>query len=64
MNAEPLWTVTDVAEYLQVSKSWVEHASGDGRLPSLKVGRFRRFDPVAIRRFAGLQPSKGEPRHG
>jgi excisionase family DNA binding protein len=52
-----LLTVDDVALLLKVSKSWVyEHTRSRGRprsdqLPHIKVGKYVRFDPYALRRF-------------
>jgi excisionase family DNA binding protein len=52
-----LLTVDDVAALLRVSKSWVyEHTRSRGRtgaepLPHIKVGKYVRFDPRAIRTF-------------
>ena len=49
---EPLWTATEVARYLNVSKSWVEHVAPAGGIPSVMIGRMRRFVPDEIRKFA------------
>ena len=38
-----------VAEFLNVSKSWVYQAAASGTLPSIRVGAALRFDPEAIR---------------
>jgi excisionase family DNA binding protein len=52
-----LLTVDDVAALLKVSRSWVyEHIRSRGiprseRLPHIKVGKYIRFDPRALRRF-------------
>ena len=51
-NDEALWTAADVADYLHVSKSWVEHNAPAGRIPSVMIGRMRRFVPAEIREFA------------
>ena len=65
---EPLWTADDVARYLAVSKSWVEHNAPSGVIPSVKIGRMRRFVPSQIRAFAGTQTdqarAKGKRRDG
>ena len=56
-----LLTVDDVAVLLKVSKSWVyEHTRSRGRprcdqLPHIKVGKYVRFDPYALRRFIEKQ---------
>lgn len=44
-----LWDVRSVAEYLNVSASWVYHAVGAGLLPHMKVGALVRFDPGEVR---------------
>ena len=47
-----LWTASDVARYLKTSRSWVYLATASGRLPRVRVGHLRRFDPVKIRTWA------------
>jgi len=47
-----LWTTTEVARYLKASRSWVYQATASGRLPSVRVGHLRRFDPAEIRAWA------------
>jgi excisionase family DNA binding protein len=47
-----LWTAAEVASYLKTSRSWVYQATASGRLPSLRVGHPRRFDPVRIKAWA------------
>jgi excisionase family DNA binding protein len=47
-----LWTTADVARYLKSSRSRVYQASASGRLPSVRVGHLRRFDPARIRAWA------------
>lgn len=51
-----LLTVDDVAALLKVSRSWVyEHTRSRGsrfdRLPHIKVGKYVRFEPRAVRAF-------------
>jgi len=52
-----LLTVADVAALLKVSRSWVyEHTRSRGiprseRLPHIKIGKYVRFDPRAVRAF-------------
>ena len=52
-----LLTVEDVAALLKVSRSWVyEHTRSRGtaraeRLPYIKIGKYKRFDPLAVREF-------------
>ena len=52
-----LLTVDEIATLLKVSRSWVyEHTRSRGlprseRLPHIKVGKYVRFDPCAVRAF-------------
>jgi excisionase family DNA binding protein len=55
MNDDILWKVTNVAKFLQVSRSWVYHAADSGRLPSLKVGGLLRFQPDEIKEWVQRQ---------
>jgi excisionase family DNA binding protein len=54
---DELLTVEDVAALLKVSKGWVyEHVRSRGtqrseQLPHIKVGKYIRFEPHALRRF-------------
>lgn len=59
-QAEPLWTVAQVADYLRASRSWVYHQAECGRLPSLRIGGLLRFSPVAVRGYA-LTTRSGKP---
>jgi excisionase family DNA binding protein len=44
-----LWTAAEVARHLKTRRSWVDQATASGRLPSVRVGHMRRFDPAKIR---------------
>ena len=52
-----LLTVEEVASMLRVSRSWVyEHTRSRGtarteRLPYIKIGKYKRFDPRSVREF-------------
>ncbi len=54
---DKLLTVDEVAALLKVSRSWVyEHTRARGlahseRLPHVKLGKYVRFDPRAVRHF-------------
>ena len=56
-----LLTVEDVAALLKVSKSWVyEHTRSRSiprteRLPYVKIGKYLRFEPRALRAFIEKQ---------
>jgi len=49
-----LLTVADICKKLGVSRAWViEHSNGRRRpvLPSIKLGKVRRFDPIDLVSF-------------
>ncbi len=53
-----LLTVEEVAEMLRVPKSWVygrTRKRGVERLPHLKLGKYLRFEEVAVREFLERQ---------
>lgn len=56
-----LLTVEEVAALLKVNKHWVyEHtrtrtAAATDRLPHIKIGKYVRFDPDAVRTFLDRQ---------
>lgn len=45
---ERLLTAKEVADMLAVPLSWVREATRDGRLPHLKLGRYRRYQRQAL----------------
>jgi len=51
-SEEALWTASDVAQYLKLSRSWVYQRAEAGLLPCLRIGGSLRFEPAAIRAFA------------
>ncbi len=54
-----LLTADDVAERLQVPRSWVYRAAREGDLPSVRCGRYRRFDEGDVEQWINRQ--KGTP---
>ena len=50
-----LLTVDEVAKLLNLPRSWVYAASAAGRIPSLKLGKYVRIDPVALRAWLAEQ---------
>ncbi len=48
MQPEPLWTVTDVAEYLAVTERTIRAWQCQHRLPHLKIGGVIRFRPEEV----------------
>jgi excisionase family DNA binding protein len=57
MPTESLWTWKQVADFLQVSRSWVYQKAEANVLPSLRICGTLRFDPAAVRAFALGKPS-------
>ena len=57
LNLDDLLSVEDVARLLKVTRSWVyEHTRSRGiprseRLPYIKLGKYVRFEPRAVRAF-------------
>lgn len=47
-----LWKVSDVAEYLQVSTSWVYKQAEAGLIPLRRLGANLRFVPEEIQAYA------------
>jgi excisionase family DNA binding protein len=47
----PLWDVNQVAEVMNVSKSWVYQRVEMGLIPHVRLGGLVRFEPEAIRKF-------------
>ena len=65
MNATPndnarLLTADDVAELLGVPKTWVYEASRRGRIPTVTLGRYRRYRRDAIEHW--LREQESSPR--
>ena len=54
-----LLTADDVAERLHVPRSWVYRAAREGDLPSVRCGRYRRFDEGDVEQWISRQ--KGTP---
>ncbi len=47
-HADPLWTVEDVADYLQLQPETIRSMARRGELPALKIGKVWRFQQRAI----------------
>jgi excisionase family DNA binding protein len=50
------------AELLNVPKSWVGEAARAGRLPHVKLGRYRRFDRAELLAWVEAQKAGGGGR--
>ena len=46
--SDRLLTAAEVAELLSVPESWVRQETRAGRLPHLKLGRYKRYDWPAV----------------
>lgn len=57
--SERLLTAAEVADLLAVPLSWVREATRDGRLPHLKLGRYRRYQAHAIHAWLAQQEQGG-----
>lgn len=53
-------TSPEVAEWLRVPQTWVEQAARDGRIPSMKIGRRRRYSRADIEAWR-IQQRTGDP---
>jgi excisionase family DNA binding protein len=57
---ERLWTVANVADYLQASTSYVYKCAERGEIPCRRLGALLRFVPADVRRWAeGGRPKPG-----
>jgi excisionase family DNA binding protein len=51
----------EVAELLHVPARWVRTAGREGKLPSVKLGRYRRYDLDDVLRWVEAQKVGGAP---
>lgn len=51
-------TIADVATITRMSQQWVRKAAAAGRIPSTRVGRYRRFSDADI---AAIQAGAADP---
>jgi excisionase family DNA binding protein len=54
-----LLTASEVADRLSVKESWVREATRDGRLPHLRLGRYRRYHWPHIQQWLQEQTHAG-----
>lgn len=59
-DIEKLWTIDDVADFLQVKASVVKYWIYNSDIPFIKLGKFYRFDPEEI----NIWLKKGKNRKG
>ncbi len=48
MTGERLLTASEVAKMLTVPESWVRQETRAGRMPHLELGRYRRYEWLAV----------------
>jgi excisionase family DNA binding protein len=60
LSTSTLWTADEVARRLGVPTSWVYEQSRCGRIPTVTLGRYRRYRPEAIDAWIrGLEAGDG-----
>lgn len=57
-NNEPLWTVDDLADYLQLKTETVRMMARAQKIPAIKVGRVWRFKASEIKEMLGSKADK------
>ena len=57
-----LLTAEEVAEMLRVPKSWVYRWGREGRLPTVELGRYRRYDERDVERWIEERKSNANER--
>jgi excisionase family DNA binding protein len=62
--SETLRTADEVAERRRVPKTWVYRAAREGHLPSVRCGRYRRFDDRDVDRWIDGQRGQAVERVG
>ncbi len=55
VEPDQLWTVVDVAKYLQTSRSWVYGKVAEGILPCRRACGLLRFKPAEVRAWFDAQ---------
>lgn len=48
---ERLWLIEDVHEFTSIPISTLKLYTATNQIPSIKIGRHRRYDPVEIRKW-------------
>ncbi|MFT3714048.1 MAG: helix-turn-helix domain-containing protein [Archangium sp.] len=56
-STDRIWRVSEVAQYLSMSVSWVYKAAEAGEIPCFRIGASLRFSSRAIKKFVeSLKP--------
>ncbi len=61
-NGFKLLTAAEVADLFSVSERWVRDASREGRIPTVKLGRYRRFRREAVLAWIEAHEVEGRGR--
>jgi len=67
LMAEPMMTVQQASEFLQIDPDTLRSLARRGRVPGMKIGRQWRFDPVLLRQWVqdhSLGNTSKRPRSG
>ena len=64
LQRKTLMTVKEVMEVLRVSESTVKKKAASGELPSVKIGRARRFRPEDVYRYISANTRQSGGTHG
>jgi hypothetical protein len=57
-QVEPLVDAAQLAAIMSLPQSWLEEAARQTRIPSVVAGKYRRFEPSAVR--AALKTNSGD----
>lgn len=58
-NTEQLWTIDQLAEYLQVKPSVIKYWVSNTEIPYIKLGKFYRFDQREIKEWVEEKKMRG-----
>jgi excisionase family DNA binding protein len=61
VNDDPLMTAAEVAEMLSVEVSWVRSASREGTIPTVPLGRWRRYRRSSVLAWIEQCEQPGRP---
>jgi excisionase family DNA binding protein len=59
--SERLLKAGEVAELLAVPESWVRESARSGAMPCVRLGRYTRFDEMAVRAWLETCQQPGRP---
>jgi excisionase family DNA binding protein len=63
MQDQELLTIEEMASRLKVKKSWLYFRcmqTGNNSIPRVKIGKYLRFDPVAVREWCEKQYNESQ----